>query len=254
MNRQLMLSHAPAIFTRHPDPRASNLYKFVSTIDAIEALEQHGYEVIGVQQRQVRSYNPAYARHSVAMRHTSLGHSNLEAVPQLVLVNGHDLKTKLEIKFGIYRFACANEVVVGKSLMLSKSKHVGSIDGFLSMFYEYTGKINEVMSLIDRWRSIQLNEDAVKEYDHLALELRFGKKYWNRMDQLRMPEAKRDADVGNGLWVVYNRVHENLIRGGIGYYDSRGRSMVTRPVLALDSSIKLNERLWDMTAEFAERV
>ena len=56
-------------------------------------------------------------------------------------------------------------------------------------------------------------------------------------------ETRRFDDRGDSLWQVFNRVQENLIRGGQKDYSRHTR---TRPVTGLAEDIRLNKSLWHL--------
>jgi hypothetical protein len=55
----------------------------------------------------------------------------------------------------------------------------------------------------------------------------------------------RRADDSRGdLWSVFNRIQENLIKGGLRARVANGRRQTTRPVQGIDNGIRLNRALW----------
>ena len=70
----------------------------------------------------------------------------------------------------------------------------------------------------------------------------------------KLLDSRRWEDAGDDLWHVFNRVQENLIRGGQRDFSRRredGRRYPrTRAIAGLDQNIRLNRELWNL----AERV
>jgi hypothetical protein len=63
--------------------------------------------------------------------------------------------------------------------------------------------------------------------------------------------AKRN----NSLWTIFNRVQENMIKGGIkgkAFGENGPRKVTTRAVQSLDRNIKLNQALWVLSGRMAE--
>ena len=56
--------------------------------------------------------------------------------------------------------------------------------------------------------------------------------------------ARRFEDRSDDLWTTFNRVQENLTRGGLHGRSRSGRAMSTRPVTGIDQNVKLNRALW----------
>ena len=46
------------------------------------------------------------------------------------------------------------------------------------------------------------------------------------------------------LWAVFNRVQENLVKGGLNGRTANGRNQRTRPVQGIDQNLRLNRALW----------
>ncbi|MBN3807442.1 DUF945 domain-containing protein, partial [Paraburkholderia sp. Ac-20336] len=65
-------------------------------------------------------------------------------------------------------------------------------------------------------------------------------------NQLLAP--RRFEDRRDDLWTVFNRVQENLTKGGLHGRSRTGRAMSTRPITGIDENVKLNRALW-MLAE-----
>ena len=54
------------------------------------------------------------------------------------------------------------------------------------------------------------------------------------------------------LWTTFNRVQENMIKGGVPGRSARGRRMTTRGVAGVNENVKLNRALWTLADEFAK--
>ena len=67
---------------------------------------------------------------------------------------------------------------------------------------------------------------------------------------------RRTADTGTDLWTVFNRVQENVIKGGLYGFtkDAIGRPQRrrTREVKGIDQNDTLNRALWRLSMEMAK--
>ena len=66
---------------------------------------------------------------------------------------------------------------------------------------------------------------------------------------------RRFDDGNNSLWITFQRVQENIIKGGVKgkvYGENGPRKVTTRAVQSLDRNIKLNQALWVLTERMAE--
>lgn len=57
---------------------------------------------------------------------------------------------------------------------------------------------------------------------------------------------RRREDLSDDLWTTYQRVQENLIKGGLCGQNRQGQRIHTRAIKGIDSDVKLNRALWVM--------
>ena len=65
---------------------------------------------------------------------------------------------------------------------------------------------------------------------------------------LLLQTALLAEDRKSDLWSIFNRVQENLVKGGLTGRTANGRRQRTRPVQGIDQNLRLNRALW-MLAE-----
>ena len=68
--------------------------------------------------------------------------------------------------------------------------------------------------------------------------------------------ANRREDVSGDLWTTFNRVQENVIRGGLSAFgrdaNNRRRRQTMRAVEGIDQNRALNRALWTLAERMAE--
>ncbi|MEA9980016.1 DUF932 domain-containing protein, partial [Pseudomonas sp. RTS4] len=62
--------------------------------------------------------------------------------------------------------------------------------------------------------------------------------------QLLLPRRREDRS--DDLWTTFNRVQENVIKGGLDGRNKKGRRTKTRAVNGIDQDVKLNRALWKL--------
>ena len=71
----------------------------------------------------------------------------------------------------------------------------------------------------------------------------------------RLFDSRRWEDKGDDLWHAFNRIQENLTRGGQRDFTRRredGRRFPrTRAIAGLDQNLRLNRELWNLTERVA---
>jgi hypothetical protein len=86
-----------------------------------------------------------------------------------------------------------------------------------------------------------------------ALALRFGEQtdapQSAPVTARQLIDARRSADVGGSLWHTFQRVQENVIRGGMAGRSAQGRRLQTRPVASIGRGVSLNRALWTLAEE-----
>ena len=61
--------------------------------------------------------------------------------------------------------------------------------------------------------------------------------------------ARRMDDRAPDLWTTFNRVQENVVRGGLRSRNANGARQSTRAVTGIDQDVKLNRALWTLAEE-----
>lgn len=66
-------------------------------------------------------------------------------------------------------------------------------------------------------------------------------------EQVLLPNRRQDNR--NDLWTTYQRVQENLIKGGLIGRTAKGKLTRTRAVNGITGDVKLNNALWSLAEE-----
>jgi hypothetical protein len=104
---------------------------------------------------------------------------------------------------------------------------------------------------------LQLQRPEQIAFATVALALRFGERGVEEtgghgpapVTAEQLIEARRPEDIGDSLWTTFQRVQENVIRGGQPGRSAQGRRLQTRPVGSIDRSVSLNRALWMLAEE-----
>jgi hypothetical protein len=115
---------------------------------------------------------------------------------------------------------------------------------------EYVPKLG---ALIDRFRSRQLNDSEALIFARNALLLRYDTLEQSPVDARTLLTLRRAEDQSSDLWTTFNRVQENLVRGGLsdGRRNRLGRLRTLRALSGIDSKIGLNKGLWSLAEQMA---
>jgi len=97
-----------------------------------------------------------------------------------------------------------------------------------------------------------LGRDEERAFATAALALRYGAGVGEPAAPItveQLIEARRSEDLGGNLWKTFQRVQENMIRGGQPGRSTQGRRIRARPVGSIDRSVDLNRGLWVLAEE-----
>lgn len=173
---------------------------------------------------------------------------------QVVLFNSHDGRGSLRIYAGLYRFVCANGMVVGESLVqpvIFRHQRL-ELDDVIEGVYSVVNEGERVFEHVERMKQTFLPSEHARSYLDKAMALR-DPGLGDRFKTGDITRARRAEDVGQSLWLLYQRAQEGLIKGGARGYSADGRRHQTlRPIRSIDRNRELNTRLFDLTTQYLE--
>jgi hypothetical protein len=274
---------APAALSTEAHSSRSARYAHVNTSDIVGVLEQDGWSLDRSEQARTRTEDRAnHAKHLLRFSHPTL--PLVSGVrPQVVVLNSSDGSSALKMFAGLLRMACMNGIITGESFASMSLHHRGAniADQIVAHAATLKSRIPEVIDVIEQWRSTELDFGTQVEFAAAAAELRFPNAKivtgaGEMPSRLNCPAAEglpdrvvnaqsllgchRWSDNENNLWHVFNRVQENLIRGGaqtatlvkndagdpVGYSWAKGRK-----VTSLTANQSINQGLWDLSSQVA---
>lgn len=249
---------APAVFATEPDIEVSDRYGFVPTIEVVNALQGQGWYPVRALQTNVRDQSKrTLAKHMIRFRQDPDRQIHVgDCISELVLTNSHDRTAAYSLDLGLFRLACENGMVTqagdlgGIKVKHGKNIVDSIIDGSLNLIH-YVPNISES---VDHYRSTLISKEEARLYAKAALNLRYGED-WVYTSPVRpddLLQVRRTEDHESSLWKVFNRVQENLFKGGLRGKSPSGRAVKTRAIQSVSEDVKLNRGLWQLTEEFSK--
>lgn len=238
---------APSIFATEPYHEVSNRYMFIPTIDVVDFMRSKNWFPVSASESRTRlAGKVGKCRHLIRYRNPDVVVSDKE-VPEIIQLNSHDRTSAYQLMAGFYVFACANGIITGSNDFGGFSiRHLGR-DELLKQVNGATDNIvNRLPSLVktvNEWKQINLGDEHQEAFASAVNKLT-GYDYARGSKELLM--KRRYADSGNDLWSVFNRVQENVIRGGLYKQDENKRYRRIKAVKAIDKNVKLNKAIWEI--------
>lgn len=239
--------------------RMSKRYGFIPTNEIVDAFSRDGWVLTKGTEAKVRTdARRGLQRHLLRFAHQSqLEVSQGERI-EMLLINSHDGTSSVQLAAGVYRLACANGIVVADSTVASirLGHHKLEMDTVINSAHTILGQAQKVSEVIECWKGTQISKDDAFHLAEQGIKLRWPDAASQPVSPIIILGVNRQEDVGNDLWTVFNRIQENVIRGG-QHDNSRmtafGKAFrATRTVKSLTEDVRINKGLWEIASQFAQ--
>jgi Domain of unknown function (DUF932) len=254
LSEDQMRGAAPSVFAEGKHASRSERYTYIPTIDVLRGLRKEGFEPFMVAQGHSRVEGKAeFTKHMIRMRHAGQVSTRPEA-NEIILINSHDGASSYQMLAGIFRFVCCNGLVVGKVVEDIRIPHKGNIQGeVIEGAFRVLEEFETVDASTEGMKALTLKPEEEGAFATAALALRFGERTEDQppppITAEQLIEARRPEDLGHSLWTTFQRVQENVMRGGQPGRSAQGRRLHTRPVGSIDRGVSLNRALWVLAEE-----
>lgn len=250
-----MRAVAPSIFADAAHDSRSERYTYIPTSTVLGGLRKEGFQPFMVAQTRVRDEGKRdFTKHMIRLRHAS--QINDAEANEVILLNSHDGTSSYQMLAGMFRFVCANGLVCGETVGDVRVRHKGEIvDNVIEGAFEVLNGFEMVREQREGMRAITLDPAEAEIFARAALALKYEPDATKPapITESQILAPRRVADVKPDLWSTFNRVQENMVRGGLQARTSNGRRQRTRAVQGIDQSVKVNRSLW-MLAEEMKRL
>ena len=242
-----------AVFSDTHSPRMSEKYVHIKTADVLSRFQDMGWQVASANSAR-HSKTPQFSRHALRLRHKNfldlgLGESNV--IPELIVLNSHNGSWALRMALGMFRMVCSNGMVAGSLWEGVALKHynIKNLEEQITSVTERIGSLGDKLAKsIGDWQQVEVPWKEQVDFAEKAIAIRWGDR--TPVSPETLLEARRDADKGNDLWHVFNRVQENLTQGGMTGLTTNGRSLKLLPVKNVKRDFKFNSELWDLAQSY----
>ena len=235
---------APSVYASEQHSSRSDRYAYIPTNVILDGLREQGFQPFMATQTRTRNAdNHEFTKHMLRLRHASQICSS--EANEIILVNSHNGTSSYQIFAGVLRFVCSNGLIVGSEVADFRVNHVGDVkDRVIEGAFEVLDRFQVVDESLDTMKAITLNNGQQQAFAKAALTLRYDDLEDSPISADSVLRPRRVDDKSNDLWTVFNRIQENLTRGGLHGRNKENKRVTTRPVNGMDSNIKLNRALW----------
>jgi hypothetical protein len=240
---------APSILAHSAHESRSERYSYIPTIDVLDALRREGFQPFMVCQTRVRDdARRAHTKHLLRLRHAEQI-SGREA-NEIILLNSHDGSSSYQMIAGMFRFVCQNGMVCGDTIGDIRVPHMGDVVGeVIEGAFKVLDTFEAATQQREAMTATALDEGEQTAFARAALALRYDEGTPAPVTERQLLSPRRVEDRAADLWTTFNRVQENMIRGGLHGRNAKGRATTTRAVTGIDQNIRLNRALWVLADE-----
>jgi hypothetical protein len=256
--------YAPSPMAIAAHESRSNRYTYIPTVDVVRGMEKAGFLPFAASQSRTRDDSRReFTKHMIRFRRADQSPVSVgDVLPEIVLINSHDGTSAYRLMAGLFRLVCSNGMVIADAMVASlRIKHSGDIvrqvvDGSHAIAEQSTKTLGTVRD----WSQLQLTSGEQSAFAVAAHQLRFADgegQTHTPITPSQLLTIRRSADSGNDLWRTFNRVQENVIKGGLSAIarnenGRRVRRVSTREVKGIDQDVRLNRSLWTLAEKLAE--
>ncbi len=240
---------APSIFAQEAHRSRSDRYAYIETAKVLEGLRREGFQPFFVAQTRVRDESRReYTKHMLRFRHPSSARDAESG--EVVLLNSHDGSSSYQLLAGMLRFVCTNGLVCGDVVADVRIPHKGPVvNRVIEGAFEVLDGMELVREVRDDMRALTLNRGEEQAFARAALALKYEPTKPAPVTEAQILAPRRTEDGRTDLWTTFNRVQENLVRGGLEGRTALNRRTRTRAVTGIDQGLKLNRGLWVLAEE-----
>ncbi len=251
LTHEELMQFVPSVFSEDKHESRSERYTYIPTITLLDNLQREGFRPFFACQTRVRDESKReHTKHMLRLRRE--GQITGKQVPEIILLNSHDGSSSYQMLPGLFRAVCSNGLVCGESFGEVRVPHKGNVvERVIEGAYEVLGVFDRVEEKRDAMQSLLLPPPAQQALAKAALMYRFGEEH-QPVTESQLLAPRRWQDESGDLWTTYQRIQENLMKGGLYGRNAKGGRTHTRAIKAIDGDVKLNRALWVMAENMLE--
>lgn len=242
---------APSVFAQSAHESRSSRYAYIPTIDVVNGLRKEGFQPFMACQAGTRVEGKhEFTKHMMRFRYAD--QINSEEANEIILINSHDGTSSYQMLAGCFRFVCQNGLICGDTVDDIRVRHSGNIiDNVIEGAFSVLDQFEKVDNAKETMKQIELRPDFQHAFTRAALTLKYDDEESAPIEADQLNLSRRFDDRGTDLWRTFNRVQENIIRGGLTGKRVNGRRRSTREVKGVSENVRLNRALWTLAESMA---
>lgn len=245
----------PTFRATNHDGKRSDRYNFVSPMNVINQLQELAWGVTKVMAPNARAQNSLhYGKYMItfepqddSLQIPDPRREGQWLIPQVVYFGSSNGTCSNKILAGLFAMICSNGMVIrDSSLGDFVARHDDSHEqDVINAVLEITRNIERIGDVIQDWANLPLSQEIRNEYYSRAFVIRYPDREASHMDISNIGMFRRMEDSQPTLWNAFQRVQENLIRGGVQVGKRRNSE-----IRNIERFRDINTGLWELTNEY----
>lgn len=246
----------PAAFRDGFASDLSSKYRPIPTAEIIQMVKSHDWQP--VQAWQSRRSNSLYGVHLIRFQSGAFIHNAQIArvgdfIPEIVMTNSGNGKSRWIMRGGIFVLKCTNGVVAPANIFGDFGlKHIGARAGdYKDMVSSMLNNMPKLTDRVEKFRYFEVSHPDALRLAHLAAIARWKSEVDSpySIDEILYDRRNRATRFGYkpmNAWELLNVIQENVIAGGLAIYKpgtyERERKVVS--VNGIGNNMRINELLF----------
>lgn len=243
MTIQEIKSIAPAVFATSADPKMSNRYMFVPTMDIVENFINQGWELSSVKQNG----KGLYGTHELRFRNGELPKVG-DTLVEAIIRNSHNGMTTLNVGAGLFRLVCSNGLTVPTATAEQFNiRHMGFDSEEVKKLTEsFSKKLPLIQNSVDKMMDRMMTEGEKIQFAKDASIIKWGMGSVPNVNYEELITPQRSGDNDDNLWTTFNIVQEKFVKGGLEYRSQTGKKTSLKGLKNIMATNTMNTKLWEL--------
>ena len=261
LSKAELREQCPVAFAAQPTNSAvTEKYVHISTEKVIDDLEKLGWLPVEATQRKGRGKSTIFSKHMVQFQNPDImvkGEDGDNAFPRILLTNSHDGMTSFQFRIGIFRLVCSNGLVIATEEFESfKIRHKGyTFEELREVVKQAVLDLPNKVEIMNKMSQRVLTKEEQRSLALDAFLIRSGitpnseeakKKDYDEETIDEILEVRRQADEGDDLWKIMNRIQEAITQGGFSAALKGAKVRKVRAIRSFEKNTKINQELFKL--------
>ena len=246
--------NAPSVFQSNQFEGLSDYYTHIPTTRVMTDMEVLGWKVVKADEVKAR-VRQGFQKHLLTFQNpevTITSNDGDVVIPQIILMNSHDGKSKFKFAAGLFRVVCSNGLVIADEEFANlEIRHMGyTFEELQQIMTQIVEKLPLTVESMNIMRNTELDREAQIEFAIKCIETRFEEDQVIKLDIDSVLTPIRNEDMGGDLWSVFNVVQEKVLAGGFDVISKKGKVRKAREVKNFVQDQEINKKLYEVALKF----